>query len=780
MLKFPKQSRSGESGSITTTNIVIMTGVALATSAVLTVNHSLKKNRESTDQSSTERRLNESAIQAVTQLITNGALHYSETCKRIEPTAPNSEYEFKAASDCSIITNKVRPKPDCKSNDDLASKWVYSLDASGKLASIQVCVRSSEKVKGKLETAGKLVTVTFTKEPKKRDDDGKNERYYVDVKSQPDGNNARGIKYATLNGRISLGLAEGNTGLIGKHGAADTCFYMRPVSTKQSRNSKNLAFNARAKTGAYDFTELEPRPDGPNADEFQQSVDVGTKAPEDYEILAEYRDNLIKEFYNANNYRGNRPKTENWNNSPSPSRPDDGRSRYVAEVLTATNFVQHTGKQFLGVMPNIPNGPKFQYFLAARPGTSDHLHGSQWTVFDPRYVEYYRQGCATSAVDGSATFCTKVEIPLKQYKAAMNNKCKSYPRGLQNVSYDQVPTKAYSNRAIQTSCSPKWVEKVQKLLEEEKKNLTGMALPTNETTATMAMSALEVDDDFLQRTGKWAQQPNHRIRAAYDEFASELLAGADSGMKILDAYTIEYQSDKDVAHEETDDKGNTKLVYDYKGKDREWNVYAIETMDGAKIAEKFHESKSCAYFKYYNPTSPKTCSIGYVTKDEKGYVCRNNDGCFDELTKIRMADGSERLVTQLRKGEFVYNPVTRKPAKIVKLTMGPELKPLFHVTIGTSTVRVTDSHPFMTPKGWVQARNLRLGDKILSEGKQYLEVRKVELGEPGRTVANLALEGPANVPELHYVLADGVVTGDLVIQNMLESKASAAGHHSQR
>ena len=333
-------------------------------------------------------------------------------------------------------------------------------------------MRSTEKVKGKQETTGKLVNVTFLKDPIKKEDEGKNTRYYVDVKAQPEGKNSRGLAYASLSGRISLGLDAGNAGLIAKHGASDTCFYMKPVSTKQSRNSKNLAFNARSKTGAYDFNELEPRKDGPNADEFQQSVDVGTKAPEDYEILAEYRDNLIKDFYEKDNFRGNRPQTENWNNSPSPSRPDDGRSRYVAEVLTATNFVQHSGKQFLGVMPNIPNGPKFQYFLAAQPGTSNHLHGSQWTVFNPAYVDYYRQGCATSAIDGSATFCTKVEIPLKQYKAAMNNKCKSYPRKLKNVGYDQVPTKSYSNRAIQTSCHPKWVDKVQKLLEEEKKNLS--------------------------------------------------------------------------------------------------------------------------------------------------------------------------------------------------------------------------------------------------------------------------------------------------------------------
>jgi hypothetical protein len=302
----------------------------------------------------------------------------------------------------------------------------------------------------------------------------------------------------------------------------------------------------------------------------------------------------------------------------------------------------------------------------------------------------------------------------------------------------------------------------------------------------MAISAFEVDDDFLKGAGKWA---NHRLRKAYSSFVPEEVLV--DGAKIIDDFTIEYESptreieEKVVVKEEKiseNEDGTTKIITEEKivtkkiqdGKKLSLKIYTIDEVKGQAPEVATHESQSCAYFKYYDPTNAKACRIDYVTRQtNKTFVCRNNDGCFDVLTKIRMADGSDRLITELSKGEYVYNPVTRKPAKIVKLTMGPENKPLLHITIGNSTVRVTDTHPFMTKRGWVAARHLKAGELVLSSENHFVKVEKVTLGQSGRMVANLALEGPANEFEKHYVLADGVVTGDLVIQNMLESKAAA-------
>jgi hypothetical protein len=359
----------------------------------------------------------------------------------------------------------------------------------------------------------------------------------------------------------------------------------------------------------------------------------------------------------------------------------------------------------------------------------------------------------------------------------MANKCKKTKRSLDKVAWDATPQKMYADRAIQTSCNPAWIDKVEELLKKESAKTLGMAIPSGETTAVMATQALEVDDVFLKKEGPWA---GHPIRAAYDAFAANFKG---EGVTVLDDYTIEYTSDKDVGSMQTSTTTNpdgtistsTNLVITYTGHKRDWDIEGIDKMPDGGVGGAAHVSKSCAYFKYYSPEQPKACSIAFVTKDDKGFVCRNNDGCFDELTKIRMADGSDRLITDLRKGELVWNPVTNKPARITKLTIGPENKPLLNVTIGNSTVRVTDSHPFMTRRGWVMARDLNKGVDVLTGGKNFLPVSKVELGASGRTVVNLALEGPADQHDLHYVLADGVVTGDLVIQNMIAPRAAGAG-----
>jgi hypothetical protein len=300
----------------------------------------------------------------------------------------------------------------------------------------------------------------------------------------------------------------------------------------------------------------------------------------------------------------------------------------------------------------------------------------------------------------------------------------------------------------------------------------------------MAIAALEVDDNFLRGTGIWS---NHPLRNAYSSFRPAGFPSENS--RLLDDYTIAFESADPTVfekvinrNEKTVDNGDgtTKTVIEEtteirkvtEGSPIEVDVYAIDELRDARIETVNHDSKSCAYFKYYEPENAKSCRIEYITRNNAGYVCRNNDGCFDAQTKIRMADGSDRLITDLKLGERVFNPLTKQPAKIVKLTIGPENKPLLQVSIGGSTVRVTDTHPFMTKQGWVAAKRLKKGELVLAASGQYVPVDGVTLGSSGRIVANLALEGSAADSDKHYVLADGVVTGDLVIQNMLESKAA--------
>jgi hypothetical protein len=200
------------------------------------------------------------------------------------------------------------------------------------------------------------------------------------------------------------------------------------------------------------------------------------------------------------------------------------------------------------------------------------------------------------------------------------------------------------------------------------------------------------------------------------------------------------------------------------------SYYTYETVEPPVVEQ--YTSQTCSYFYYEKPQKPNKCNFTYKTELTSDFVCRSHDGCFDENTRIRMADGTDRQITLLKKGEFVFNPVTGQPARIVKLVIGPEDKPLIQVRVDGRLVKVTATHPFMTKRGWVQAKVLRKGDEILMPGRLFLPVTDVELGETGRTVVNVALEGGADESDRHYLLADGVVTGDLVIQNMIEARAS--------
>lgn len=785
MWYFKGKNQRQQRGSATSTSLMILSGVALATAGMVSLNQNLKKSRENGEQGGIDRRLNESAIQSVTQLVTNGHLFYNQACGRLEPaksSTTDNTYSGLSGNGCGDIQHSNRGITLTCDNPGANTQWLYVWNKATKLPEVHVCTKASDKNGKAVDRVLKKVVVKVTGYDTPPEQQPR--RTYLLVSSKPDGRNDRGAFYGSLNGRISLGLTEGNSGLVGKHAAADTCFYMRPKTIQQARGgANNLSFAARSSTQKYQkytLAELEPRPDGPNADEFQQAVDLGTAAPEGYELLTDLltgTSGVLKDYYKKD-LRGNRPESGGWIvGNPNAWTPGGGRPFYKADVITKQDFLQHSGKQFIGVMPNVPNGPQFQYFLSTVPGTSNHIQG--WKTFDASNAAYYQRGCATSAGDGNATFCTRVDIPLKSYKAAVKNKCRLINnRTLQSSDYDKPPLVAYSDRAIQTSCSDAWIATVEKLVaqeqaaraEYERTHPFDQRKEQPETTATMVISALEADDEFIKGEGKWA---GHPLRVAYTNFASELVK--QGNMRVVDDYTIEYlgAQDQRIEEKKLDKDGNEVITYkDVKGEDRKWSVYSIETLPQAAVEEKHHVAKSCAYFKYYNPESPKGCSIAFATRNDSGYVCRNNDGCFDELTKIRMADGTDRLVTQLKMGEFVYNPVTGKPSKITKLTIGPELKPLLNVTIGNSTVRVTDSHPFMTKRGWMTAKQLREGDEVLSGDKQFRSVRKVTLGESGRTVANLALEGPADRPELHYVLADGVVTGDLVIQNLLQAQAA--------
>ena len=138
-------------------------------------------------------------------------------------------------------------------------------------------------------------------------------------------------------------------------------------------------------------------------------------------------------------------------------------------------------------------------------------------------------------------------------------------------------------------------------------------------------------------------------------------------------------------------------------------------------------------------------------------------GCFSGRTSLLMADGSQRKISDIMEGDLVLNPHYQTGVRVRKVVKGPEKKSLYEVQIGKNKVEVTEDHPFLTQRGWVQAMDLKAGDKLFGEGngKVVAQSRKLPYKGP-EDVWNFELD--TEDPLARVVVANGVPTGELSTQ----------------
>ena len=103
---------------------------------------------------------------------------------------------------------------------------------------------------------------------------------------------------------------------------------------------------------------------------------------------------------------------------------------------------------------------------------------------------------------------------------------------------------------------------------------------------------------------------------------------------------------------------------------------------------------------------------------------------------------------------------------------------------------MTELHPFLTDRGLKSAAALKTGDIILGSGasakvmaekvvpEKVMKVTAIA-GSEGRLVLNLRLvaesdvDGVVQVERDHVILANGIATGDLNLQEVLQRKLKA-------
>lgn len=136
-------------------------------------------------------------------------------------------------------------------------------------------------------------------------------------------------------------------------------------------------------------------------------------------------------------------------------------------------------------------------------------------------------------------------------------------------------------------------------------------------------------------------------------------------------------------------------------------------------------------------------------------------GCLAEGTKVRMADGSERKIEEIKEKDIVRTPSDQ--AVVTEVFQGWDSEIYAISAKGCPEILASGAHPFRTENGWKIAREITGLDKLMTESGAA-EVEHHYLVEQNIKVYNLILD------EDHSFYADGYETGDNEVQGSCQRR----------
>lgn len=154
---------------------------------------------------------------------------------------------------------------------------------------------------------------------------------------------------------------------------------------------------------------------------------------------------------------------------------------------------------------------------------------------------------------------------------------------------------------------------------------------------------------------------------------------------------------------------------------------------------------------------------------------RTTCGCVTADTEIVIEDGkTTKRIDEIVESDLIWNPLLKKAFPIRRMTVGPEKIPMIKIQIAGKEIKATGKHPFVTRNGIVPAFELEEGQEILIEDGIFAKISAIEsipvaVGETAPNVWNIELEAPNDDHAAHHMVANGITTGDLMIQMKLES-----------
>lgn len=140
-------------------------------------------------------------------------------------------------------------------------------------------------------------------------------------------------------------------------------------------------------------------------------------------------------------------------------------------------------------------------------------------------------------------------------------------------------------------------------------------------------------------------------------------------------------------------------------------------------------------------------------------------GCLGKDTQVRMADQSYKTISDIRIGEMILD-ANGKSVQVVDIMTGIEERMILVESEDGKSILLTDSHPILTERGMVLAKNLNASDILIMENGSKSALRYVYIHEYNDQVYSLVFEKSTNL------IGNGFIVGDFETQNEVMAQAA--------
>lgn len=145
--------------------------------------------------------------------------------------------------------------------------------------------------------------------------------------------------------------------------------------------------------------------------------------------------------------------------------------------------------------------------------------------------------------------------------------------------------------------------------------------------------------------------------------------------------------------------------------------------------------------------APSTLFVTSLASDDSVYCCKKIKslrlclGCVAEGTKVRMADGSELSIENIRIGDMVMSD-TSGSARVENVWRGQEDTLVCITLINGRTLRLSGNHTVLTERGLVRADKLNGADQVMTEDGRAVAINYLYETPYEGTVYNLDVVKP--------------------------------------